>query len=151
PCRKTFQFNKTDHCGTYKKFVCKRIHKFSKIGNKMVFPCQVSVKPVCNTGNDKNRKGNIAVCLPAPSCKKEKNKERYHDHSSYGKFIRCIHQPILLSNRIQGRLSRALLQNLPSSGVLLSVRTDNRPRWARPHMFFQYKRFLRKPFLRSSP
>ena len=91
PCRKTFEIDHTDHCRTYKQFIRQRIHKFTKVCNKIVFTGKVSVKPVCNACDHKQSQRNVTIGFSAPSGQKKYYKKRNNDHSCNCKFIRCIH------------------------------------------------------------
>ena len=68
PCRKLVNLDHADHGRAYQKLVCQRIHKFSKIGYQIIFSGKMTVKPVCHTCCDKNRKTDPAVCFSSPAC-----------------------------------------------------------------------------------
>ncbi len=52
-----------DHGRAYQKLVCQRIHKFSKIGNQVIFSGKMTVKPVRNTCCDKNQERSSGLPL----------------------------------------------------------------------------------------
>ena len=68
PCRKLVNLDHADHGRAYQKLVCQRIHKFSKIGYQVIFSGKMTVKPVCHTCCDKNRKTDPTVCFSSPAC-----------------------------------------------------------------------------------
>ena len=68
------------------------------------------IRDSCNAGSGKNNKGNITVCLSAQIRQQKQNHKGHKYHSSNSQFIRCIHQPILLSNHIPELLSLGPLQ-----------------------------------------